>query len=408
MNFPEKIYVARRFVSADEVIGYMVIADKEHTKAFQTKKEKVDKWCKGQYGMPSLTIENKPQKGFAVVQKLSIYSKETYFTIRHAEGFEFNISAKNMQDLIMNNNIINGVFQDPLFFNDSLELINENTRTFARMEQQAQKEQERAETIAALKTGSGFQYGGQDYYYCGEVNALCVNKTKDFALVEKSAKYHLIKNVTENAYIINAKMEKRDIKVLASLNVKIDLEDEIQKANEFFQSPVKRRYTTLAEGNEPVLISSKSFKRKDLKVNYEQIDMETLPNSYFNTNVLFMTKETKPVDSTEIAYRVFFGRNVSGGSRGYSYYRYDDYTIVYEGSFEHYCAYPCTINENGIMEMDVDINKHKSFSTWRGYNSPFYPPTKKYQGHDRNGYKDTVPMSSVEKTNKLYIGRYYI
>lgn len=407
MNFPEKIYVARRFVSADEVVGYMVIADKEHTKAFQTKKDKVDKWCTGSHGMPSLTFENKPQKGFAVVQKLTTHQRETYFTVRHAEGFEFNISAKNMQDLIMNNNIINGVFQDPLFFNNSLELINENTRTFARMEKLAQQEQERAETIASLKIGSGFQYAGNDYYYCGEVNALCVNKTKDYALVEKSSKYHLIKNVTANAYIINAKMEKRDIKVLASLNVKIDIETEIKKANAYFQNPTKRNHETLSEGNDPVLISTKSFKRKDLKVNYEEIDINKIQNFYFTSNILFMTKETKPIDKTEITYRVFFGRNTSS-SQGYSYYRYDDYSLVYEGSFEHYCSYPCTLDSNGVMEMDVDINQHKSFSTWRGYNSPFYPPTKKYQGSDRNGYKNTVPMSSVDKTNKLYIGRYYI
>lgn len=395
MDIPNKLYVARRFVSGDEIVGYVIIADKEHTKAFQTKKDKYDK-----YGnMPSITIDNTPQKGFAVVQKLNTYARETYFTVRHAEGFEFQISAKNMNDLIMNNNIINGVFQDSMYFNSSLELINGNTKTFARMEAKAKQEEERADTVASLKTGDGFKYGNNEFYYCGEVHALCVNKTKDFALTDKSSKYHLIYNSTEDYYVINDKMEKRDIKVLASLNKKVTLEDEIKKANEQFQTPVKHKSVSLHEYANPVLISSKSFKKKDLKLKYEEIDSV----GRFNENVVFMTKETK--NDVETTYRVFFGLNTSTYQS--SYYRNDDYHIVYDGAYDVYCAYPCELDENGIMSMDVDINDHKSFSTWRGYQSPFYPPTKKYDSY-RNNYSNTKPMKQVSKTNKLYVGKYYI
>ena len=39
MAIPKKFYVSRNYRGTEEVLGFMVVADAEHTKAFQKKKE---------------------------------------------------------------------------------------------------------------------------------------------------------------------------------------------------------------------------------------------------------------------------------------------------------------------------------------------------------------------------------
>lgn len=408
MNIPEKIYVARRFVSGDQVDGYMVDATKDHTKAYQTKKDRADGWAKHR-NMPSLMLENIPTKGFAVVQKLSSYNRETYFTVRHPEGFEFQISAKNMNDLIAHNDILKGVFQDEMYFNDNLELINGNTKIFSQMKDKQEKADNRKEIAAALKPGDGFTYGNSEFYYCGKVHAICVKKTREFSVTNKSSPYHLVYSITDKAYTINTKLHEKELVPKARLNVKIKTDDEIIKANEYFNNHMNRpKSILLNEYNVPVLIHNKSFKSTDLKLKFDEIKATDMMGAggQYHENIVFMTEKDGQ------SYRVFHGiAERQKGSGYYSSYNRDDFSIVTSGSsYEYFGTYPIEIDDNGVMSMDVDIDTHVSFSTWRGWQSPFYPPTLKYDSYSRSNSYSSLPQMPRISINeaKLYKGKYFI
>lgn len=399
MDFPEKLFVARSYVNHNQVTGYIIDATKSHTKAFETKKEKAEYWAK-KNNLPSLWIDNVPTIGFSVVHKLTVHARETYFTIRHPEGFEFLVSAKNMNDLIINNDIVKGVFVEPMFFNNSLELINGKTKTFAKLVEKENKKEHQKEVVSKLKVGDGFRHNKEDYYYCGKVNAICIKKTKEFSFSDKSSKYHLVYNTTRGTYALNARLETYALEPSAALNVKTTVQDEIVKANAFWQNIQRNRSNPLCESNIPVLISDKSFKAQDLKVKYEEINPDDImSNGRFNENVPFMCK----VD--EQAYRVFFGVK-NNTTRSY-YGRNGDYILQYTDTFERYSAYPVEIDANGIMTMDVDLNEHVSFGTWNGYRSPFFPPTENKTSSTRY-YQEKPCHVQLSLSNKLYIGKYYL
>lgn len=406
MNIPEKIYVARRFVSGDQVDGYMLDATKEHTKAYKTKKDRADGWAKN-HRMPSLMLDNVPTKGFAVVQKLNNYNRETYFTVRHPEGFEFQISANNMNDLIAHNDIHKGVFQDEMYFNENLALINSNTKIFSKMKDKQEQADNRKEVVNNLKMGDGFKYGKDEYYYCGKVHAICLKKTREFTFTNKSSPYHLVYCITTKTYTLNNKLHERELVPKALLNAKINLDDEIIKANLFYQNHMNRpKGIPLNEYNVPVLIHNKSFKSTDLKLQYEEINANDMIGSgQFHENIVFMTKKDDQY------YRVFHGlAERSRGTSYYSSYNRDDFSIVSSGSsFEFLGTYPVEIDDNGVMTMDVDLDEHISFSTWRGWQSPFYPPTLKYESNPRNSYAGLARMPRIGINEcTLYKGKYFI
>lgn len=399
MDFPEKIFVARSYVDHNQVTGYMVDATKSHTKAFETKKERAEYWAR-KNNLPSLTIDNEPIVGFSVVHKLTVHARETYFTIRHPEGFEFLVSSKNMNDLIINNDIVKGVFVEPMFFNSSLELINGKTKTFAKLVENENKKEVQKEIVANLKVGDGFTHNNEEYYYCGKVSAICIKKTKEFSFPDKSSPYHMVFNKTRGTYALNARLEGRELEPRALLNVKITTDDEIVKANEFWQSINSARHNPLGESNVPVLVHNKPFKAKDMKLKYDEINPDDIMKSgRFNENVPFMTKEN------EQAYRVFFGVK-NNTTRSY-YGRSGDYHIQYNDTFERYSAYPVEIDANGIMTMDVDLDTHVSFSTWNGYKSPFFPPNENKTSNTRY-YQDKPCHVQLSLSNTLYIGKYYL
>lgn len=398
MNFPEKIFVARRFVSGDQVDGYIIDATKMHTKAFENKKERVEYWARTN-NMPSLILDNEPKKGFAIVQKLIHSGRDTYFVCRHPEGFEFNITANNMLDLITHNDIVNGVFQDAMFFNNNLELINGNTKTFAKMQEKQEKAEERKSVVGELKVGDGFLYNKKEYYYCGRVHALCLKKTKEFSLPNKSSFYHMVYCIADGTYGVCASLDRYELTPRALHNVKTTMEAEIVKANAYFNTYQMRTENALGECNKPVLISTKSFKSTDMKVKYTEITKDVLVNGRFNENVLFMTEQNGQ------KYRVFFGISDNNSRNSYGYYRHD-YSIAYKGDFEKYCGYPVEVDANGVMSMDVDIDEHTSFNTWRGYNSPFYPPTKRYSNNTSESNKK--PMVHISTDCPIFYGTYYL
>lgn len=399
MDFPEKLFVARSYINHNQVNGYIIDATKSHTKAFETKKERAEYWA-NKNKLPSLYIDNVPTTGFCVVDKLTIHARETYFTIRHPEGFEFMISSKNMNDLIINNDIIKGVFVDPMFFNNNLELINGKTKAFAKLVDKENKKEKQKEIVAGLKVGDGFTYNKEDYYYCGKVHAICIKKTKEFAYPDKSSVYHLVFNSSRGTYALNQRLDNYKLEPRALLNKKTTTDEEIKLANEFWQSYRTNRHNPLGESNIPVLVHNKSFKAKDLKMKYEEINVDDLMNNgRFNENVPFMTKDN------EQTYRVFFG--VSNNTTRSYYGRSGDYTIHYNDKFERFSAYPVQIDDNGIMVMDVDINTHSSFSTWNGYRSPFFPPNERKTSSTRY-YQDKPCHVQLAISNPLYIGKYYL
>ena len=82
MKFPEQLYVARKYVSSERVEAMVTDATKTHTKAFETKKERLDSWASkaGSKELPSIFIENKPTIGFSIVKMVYSYNRDTFFS----------------------------------------------------------------------------------------------------------------------------------------------------------------------------------------------------------------------------------------------------------------------------------------------------------------------------------------
>lgn len=401
MSIPSKLYVARSYAGTDKINGSIIDATKDHTKAYQDKKSRVDQRHRHNT-LASLELDNVPTKGFSVVKQYSYVSRECFFSIHHPRGFEFSISVQNMIDLIANNNIINGSFVDEMYFDDKLQLINSNTEAFEKMKKREEIKEKNKNTKENLKCGSGFVYLKNEFYYCGKVHAISVHANKDYALTDKSRSYDLVYDIGKKLYSLCNDLSKYQIEQRALLNTKTDLETEVQKANTYFQSTVKKEYAPLSDQREPVLIHTKSFKKSDLRIQYNDISYSEMSNgvNYFCSNLLYLAEYNNNT------YRVFFGLNKNYKPGVYRHYS-NDYDIINSGNFEIYCAYPCTVSEN-TLEMDVDINSHYSFAMWGAYKSPFYPPSKRYDAYSTS-YKNKKELIHLDPSNTvLKVGRYYL
>lgn len=402
MKFPEQLYVARKYVSSERVEAMVTDATKTHTKAFETKKERLDSWASkaGSKELPSIFIENKPTIGFSIVKMVYSYNRDTFFTVRHPEGFEFYIPASNMNDLIANNDIIKGVFQAPLYFNDKMELINESTSLFEKMKKEEEKQSERKDFVQTLKVGDGFTYKDNDYYYCGRVHAICMMKSKEYSIPEKSSLYHLVYNISKKHYVLNTKLDKYTLAPKALLNTKTTIDKEIAKANAEIYESKDKLSDYLSDSLKPIVMAEKPFKKTSLKIRYEKIDVKDIFNKTkrFNSDLIYKVHK----DGQD--YRVFVGLKATAYDR-YSYNR-NDYSLIYYGEFDVFAGTEVDIDENGIMTLDVDLDKHSSFGSWNGYQSPFYPPTKKYSSS--NSYADRKQMVHLSTDLELFVSHYYL
>lgn len=294
---PSKFYVTRVYRSAEEVLGWMVVADKEHTKAFETSKKKADQWAtpyrnSQNPAMEPIYVSNEPRKGFRMVTNVSRYStSNVVWRIMHPDGFEFEITSDNLCDLLETNTIIEGEFQDELFFTHNKKLVNQKTKLFAGLIEQEQHKKAEAEKARELEIGDTVRMVHEfsnnyrptltwDYVFCGKMHVISNIKNNIGELTEKSTLRFILKDQKDGRYYAVSKMF--DGFTVTGHVDGIDRELVVQEMNE----QIKTIHETVSseiyyDNYVPHYISAacvnlKPFKREDLKMEYIEVPLDTV------------------------------------------------------------------------------------------------------------------------------------
>lgn len=303
MSFiPEKIYVARQHRKDDEVVGYMVIADKENTKTVQNQKDKADRWAK-QYShlytqLEPIYIDNVPKTGFKLVTNVSRYStSNVVWRILHPVGnFEFEISSDNMCDLLATNTIVQGEFQEELFFTSSRKLVSTKTKLFADMIQQEEKKNEEKEIQKTLEVGSTIQLNIPKYcepnklhtlelIFLGKYHTCNVIKDKGLATTSKSTLRYVLQNPkTKDIHVLtkltNFEVLDKELVEIDKSTILDEINNSIIKSNKI----IRRYYQPDYIPNEisPIFCSEKPYNFSDLKVQTKKVPLNSIDEFAFN------------------------------------------------------------------------------------------------------------------------------
>lgn len=393
MKLPEKFYVTRNYRGTEEVLGFMVVADAEHTKSFQKKKETADSWARNSKVAP-IYVDNIPRTGFQIVTNVSRYStSNVVWRVCHPEGFEFEITSDNFMDLIQTSTIIEGAIQEELFFTENKKLVSSKTKLFANLIKQEEKNEQQKELISAFVEGDRFKLGGEyaeshtdEYLYCGSYHMLVMNKNKELSIPEKSSKKEVIMNLTTGKMFIRNKISDREI--VKTGHTAIDREHVINKLNteqRDFTQPSKYSYDILSDDYVlAVCGDKKSFKRDDCVIEYENVDPLTIHRELHNYFAYVKNNDT--------LMRVF---GASRNTTGY-YSSYDRSPEENWSKANHMFSYKAEINDKGHLSVDVDLSTHKAFAGWRA-ESPF-------SGFGyRNSDKPQLVFSNIPET--IMVGR---
>lgn len=367
MKLPEKFYVTRNYRSTEEVLGFMVVADAEHTKSFQKKKETADRWARGSKVDP-IYIDNIPKFGFQIVTNVSRYStSNVVWRVLHPEGFEFEITSHNFCDLIQTSTVIDGAIQEELFFTENKMLVSSKTRLYADLIKQEEKKEQQKELISDFNEGDRFKISGDlgksytdEYLYCGSYHMLVMNKNKPLCIPEKSSKKEVIMNLKTGKMYIRSKISDREI--VRTGHTAIDRNTVINKLNS-----EQRDYTKLSTYHHDILSDNyvlavcgdnKPFKRDNCTVQYEEVDPLTINTTLDNVYAYYV--------KNDIIMRIF------GASKENKSY-YSSYGMSEEDQWckaERMFSYKANLDEKGHLLVDVDLTQHKGFSGWRN-ETPF-------------------------------------
>lgn len=382
MGLPTKFYVTRILRSNEEVLGFMVVADAEHTKGFQKKKESADKWARGSKLEPIYT-DNIPKTGFQMVTNVSRYStSNVVWRVRHPDGFEFEITSDNFMDLIETSTIEEGLIKEELFFTENRKLVSTKTKLFADMIKKEEKKEQQADLLSEFKEGDLFELEDStitkdQYRYCGKYHMIVMNKNRELCIPEKSSKKEVIQNMTSGAYHIRSKISDFPIKKVGSVDVDRNL---VQlELNDVLRQPFKsvsRSYDILADYYELFVCGNdKPFKLSDCTVDYVDIDPKTIRK---DINRYFMY-----IEHNGKIMRVLGAYKIQRG-----YYSGDKEPTGNWWEAKGLFTYDAELQENGQLVMHgVDLNQHQSFGTWR----------------NKTPFTGLSSYSSSDKTAKLYL-----
>lgn len=392
---PEKFYVTRNYRSTEEVLGFMVVADSEHTKGFLKKKETADSWARGSKVGP-IYVDNIPKTGFQIVTNVSRYStSNVVWRVCHPEGFEFEITSDNFMDLIQTSTIVEGSIQEELFFTANKKLVSSKTKLFADLIKQEKKNEQQKELISEFVEGDKFKLGGDygksyptEYLYCGSYHMLVMNKNKELSIPEKSSKKEVIMNLTSGEMFIRNKISDREI--VKTGHTTIDRSHIIHKLNtekRDYTKPQTNSYDILSDYYVLALCGDKkTFKRDECVVDYEEVNPLTI-RSELNNYFVYYTKNDKVM-------RIFGASKKSKG-----YYSSNERTTEENWALaEHMFSYPAEITDNGHLTVDVDISTHKSFSGWRA-ETPFTGFGSRYSDKSAlvfNNIPETIMVGRLE------------
>jgi|AGFS01.1.fsa_nt_gi hypothetical protein len=397
MSIPKKFYVSRCYRSTEEILGFMVVADAEHTKAFQKKKETADRW--GDNRLPKIYVENTPQTGFQMVTNVSRYStSNVVWRVRHPEGFEFEITSDNFMDLIETSTIIEGAIQEELFFTETRKLVSTKTKLFADLIKKEEKAEEKKNLLSEIKEGDLFRTDSSKndlYQYCGKYHVLVMNKNKELCIPEKSSKKEVVLNTNTGKYFIRTKIVDSYYNINVVGHQPIDRKDVIHQVELQYMNFNKHmpagQFDIMNDSYDLVAIGDdKPFKLKDCTVEYEEIDPKVLTR---DINPFFVYTE----------YRGKIMRVLGAADDNTGYYTSGNKSQTEKFRTAKYLfAYDAEILENGQLLMpEVNLDLHKRFSGWRA-ETPFAG----FSNYSDQHYK-LVFMAMPEKVmfGKLKIGK---
>lgn len=399
MAIPEKFYVTRNYRGTEEVLGFMVVADAEHTKAFQKKKETADRWAGGSKLGP-IYVDNVPRTGFQIVTNVSRYStSNVVWRCYHPDGFEFEITSDNFMDLIQTSTIIEGAIQEELFFTDNKKLVSTKTKLFAKEIAREEKKAEQASLLATIEEGDIFEFSEEDYrntwpskyQYCGKYHVLVMNKNKPLCVAEKSSKKEVIQNLSTGQYIIRTKISHVDIRKCGHST--IDRAAVVEALNTTLRDP----FTAVQRGRSEILNDdyrlfvagdTKPFKKSDCIVEYTDIDPRTIRRL---TDEFYMYYEYRGK-----VMRIFGAYTNQSG-----YYRNEKAQQESWVSATGIFSYDAELQENGQLNMEaVDLEAHKGFSGWRN-ETPFYGLGRYHSDSPHKLNFDTMPEKIKLGTIKI-------
>jgi hypothetical protein len=355
---PEKFYVTRVYRSAEEMLGWMVVADNEETKKFKQSKEKADRWAtpyhnSSQKAMEPVYIDNEPKTGFRMVTNVSRYStSNVVWRIMHPEGFEFEITSDNLCDLLETNTIIEGEFQDALFFTHNKKLVNEKTKLFADLIAREEHKKEQKKNVQEVEVGNIITFPLEQtnnssginspqsvtVVYCGKYHAISISKNNCSEFTSKSSLKYVVKNVDDNRYYALSKLPDFNI----GMSVEIDRGAVISEMNEQIRNT--NEYTGLSYHNinyipnslSIMFLNEKPYKFEDVHVEYHEVPFSTI--NYLESNKIYRINENYKM----INYRFEYTQQAYNGPRieyshhngrdpntsYYSYYNNINFTLV--------------------------------------------------------------------------------
>lgn len=404
---PSKFYVTRVYRSAEEVLGWMVVADKEHTKAFENSKKKADQWATPYRSstapaMEPIYVSNEPRTGFRMVTNVSRYStSNVVWRIMHPDGFEFEITSDNLCDLLETNTIIEGEFQDPLFFTHNKKLVNQKTKLFAGLIEQEEHKKAEAEKTKELEIGDTvrmvYEFSNNyrptltwNYVFCGKMHVISNNKNNVAELNDKSTLRFILKDLKDGRYYAVSKLF--DGFTVTGHVDGIDRNEVVHEMNE----QIKTIHETVSnemyyDNYVPHYVSAfcvnlKPFKAEDLKMEYVEVPLDIV-------NCVNINKVYKIGDNQIFGYLC---THTTARNTQKEFFSVRNYSSDYEP--ESLAVYPIFgyTAETNIPVTNIDYDGCKSLI---GYNSPF--DTHNY-GYSRG--KDRLNLIDLPET--IEVGYY--
>lgn len=380
MKLPEKFYVARQYRGSEEILGFMVDATNESTKGFENKKYSADRWSNK--SMEPIYIDNVPKSGFHIVTNVSRHStSNVLWRVRHPDGFEFEIASDNFCDLLQTNTIQNGEIMSELFFTSNKKLVNKNTKLFAELLEEDKKAEKLKESMKELEPGMAFRIDdkdsekGNNYVYLGRYHAICNGLNYTFQIPAKSSLMHVIKRLNDDVYFVRSKMEVQ-LTRLDFLDEEIVRDDVVQETNRYFRERFNNgnpNYISTFFERVPLLVNDKPFKRADMIVQYEPVQLST-----FGTIQDHKIYKYSPNNGNH--YRIF------GFIRPTTYNHYSGRTKSVEYTMKpdvnQMFGRISTLLDSGELDMGVNITELLGFGR---YSTIFHDPTDNYPAYKDDG-----------------------
>lgn len=370
---PSKLTVVRYFISeysagATNLIchGFVIPADNKELKKYINPYEKIAAYANGKMRLADLELDNEPVSGYQFVYSNKYHDKSLYW-IMHPEGFRFVISSMQYRDLVNSCTIINGKIQDGLFFDNNMNLMSENTTAFKNSVAAQKRQEKNKEVSSELTVGCTLIHkkDSRKLVYCGKVHFLSNSALSFLQLKKSSSAFHVFHDEVDDRYIATSNTASGTYDVSTSLIKKIDINDVVDKCNiQIKNKIVFGDYKFFSNSVEPILASLKKINiDKNLEFEYTNVDKlhfirTSLPSSVAKTTFEMDVDYPYITEKNGTLYRIL------GFEGTVQSWRYTSRTVQEKFTYdekENYgvWGYPVTLDENGIVQWDIDVSKHR-------------------------------------------------